>query len=130
MKYVFTDVKVYSGMPRYTEEISDYLVRSVGSEILTVLFPKYLESIEKIIGEIIPRNKVEMSVVKIVDNLDKRIHGHITITKKVKNGVDVVAVLSFVEVNNMWAEYGNELKQFSFIEWDKMKFQREKGGQA
>ena len=136
MKYVFTNVKVNTKTPRYAEEITSFLVNSVGSEILTVMMPKYLGAINNMINAVIPKNKIEMIVNKIVYNLDKKVHGHITITKKVSNGVEVLAELSFIEVNDMWMEdgreeYGIKLKNIALHEKEKWLRQiHEKGGES
>lgn len=134
MKYVFHSIFYSASAPKSAKEVIEYMKATVGSEMLTSYFPKFLKIIHSMVDKANATKRVSI-VVDIYSGIqydDGRRHGQISIYTKGKWGKKDIARLSYIEVDTMWAEdYRDDgmLKQFTFNQWDKMKFQAEEGGQ-
>lgn len=136
MKYVFHDVFISSNAPKGAQEVCDLLRQSVGSEMLSGQMEKFVAMIRVKAKEanVKLKSKLVVSYRNEISRYDNRRHGQISMEAVKSYGPDSVARLHFVEVDSLWAEHNGELKQFTFSEWDRMKFridfEKMKGGES
>ena len=136
MKYVFYDAFVSASAPKAAEEIIALIKKAVGSEMLPVYFPKFVCRLKEMSAEVTEKGKMTLTVEL---TKGENIHGKgivnrgIYVRRKRNYGYDDVARLFCVSVESLWAEkYSGELEKFSFSEWDRRRWEREKekGGES
>lgn len=130
MKYVFHSIFYSASAPKSAKEVIEYMKATVGTEMLTSYFPRFLGIIQGMVDKVnaTKRVHIKMENYSCIQHDDGRRHGQISIFSDGKWGKKDMARLDYIEVDSMWAEDAsarNELKQFTFNQWDKMKYQAE-----
>ena len=133
MKYVFYDVYVYSSAPKAAQGIINMLKRASGTEMLKGYFTDFLEAINDLLEKTNEKGriaKLEMFHNSMVDSLDHKEHGRITIIQKGKQSPKEIARIYYIEVNNFWAkDLGKEhLEMFSFYEGKSKESESDEAG--
>lgn len=138
MKYVFYQVFYSASAPKAAGEIIQLMKQTVGSEMLKMYYPEFFKILKELVAAANASGKHAPFRIESNSGIryeDSRLHGQISVFQPNKWGQKDVARLEYIEVDSMWAARSpqGDIKQYTFSEWDRMKFRNEqekKGGKS